>query len=262
MADNWWDAAPIVQQPSTSPYGPGARGIIAGAAARVAPEQTAAELATAQARAQQAEADARRAQIEAGRESLPPEEQRARAARAAESEILAKATAEQIAAAKEQLPTVRNLSQYGIDTVANLLNHPGFSAVVGVPDPYRGNLVVTDLPGSDAVGARALLNQVRGQAFLQAFESIKGGGAISEREGEAATNAITRMQSATSEADFKAAAQDFMNAVARNVELVYNTATQPLYSETLSQPQAQEAPMARGGAVRRDIMSLRERYGI
>ena len=60
--------------------------------------------------------------------------------------------------------------------------------------------------------------QLQGQAFLQAFEALKGGGAISEVEGEKATIAIARLQRATTEKDFYDALADvkkvFSNAYA------------------------------------------------
>ena len=60
--------------------------------------------------------------------------------------------------------------------------------------------------------------QLQGQAFLQAFEALKGGGAISEVEGEKATTAIARLQRATTEKDFYDALGDvkkvFSNAYA------------------------------------------------
>lgn len=60
--------------------------------------------------------------------------------------------------------------------------------------------------------------QLQGQAFLQAFEALKGGGQISEIEGEKATIAIARLQRATTEKDFYDALKDvkkvFSNAYA------------------------------------------------
>jgi hypothetical protein len=50
------------------------------------------------------------------------------------------------------------------------------------------------IPGTDGADVQALVNQVTSQAFLNAFEQLKGGGAITEREGQAATQAITRLQ--------------------------------------------------------------------
>jgi len=47
--------------------------------------------------------------------------------------------------------------------------------------------------GTAQADADALLQQVGGSAFLQAFESLKGGGQITQVEGDKATAAITRL---------------------------------------------------------------------
>ena len=59
----------------------------------------------------------------------------------------------------------------------------------------------------------SLLNQIQGRQFLEAFESLKGGGQITQIEGEKATQAISRMNTAQSEAEFRAAANEFKNIV-------------------------------------------------
>lgn len=93
--------------------------------------------------------------------------------------------------------------------------HPGFSSVVG------GTLLpgARFVPGTDAAGFDALLEQVKGGAFLQAFESLKGGGAITQIEGEKATQAITRMQRAQSEAEFIRAAREFQENITKGMRL-------------------------------------------
>lgn len=270
MADSWRNGIPVqgadagagVQQ---SPFG--ARGTTAAAQAAVATGISQQNLEQERLATASAEAQVEIARIEAAEANMPPEARMVRDAAKIEAEILAKSQAEARAAAIEQLPSIRNQTQTAINTVVSLLNHPGFGAVVGMPIPFKGGFGYFTVPWTEARGAAGLLEQVRGQAFLEAFASIKGGGAISEREGAAATDAITRMRGALSEADFRKAANDFMRIAAQNVETIYNTATKPLYSETMgSTPPTpeptQEDGMARGGSVRRDLMSLRERYGL
>jgi len=231
-----------------------------------APGTAEVDLQTARAGAAKAESEAEIARLQAREANLSPEERRIRTAEAQEAEIIGKAEAEARAEARLLLPQLRATTQSALDTVTQLLNHPGFSAVVGVPDPFKGGFGFYTVPASEARGAAALLEQVRGQAFLQAFETLKGAGQITEREGEAATAAITRMQSSLSEADFKKAAQDFMDTAAEWVRNTYVRATRPLQSETMRGSLPPEAPepegMANGGPVRRDLMSLRERYNL
>lgn len=97
--------------------------------------------------------------------------------------------------------------------------HPGFSTVVGAGAPgWRF------VHGTDAANFDALLDQVKGGAFLQAFESLKGGGAITQIEGEKATQAITRMQRAQSEAEFVKAAREFQENARKGMELAQQRA--------------------------------------
>ncbi len=64
----------------------------------------------------------------------------------------------------------------------------------------------------------ARINQIQGSAFLQAFESLKGGGAITEVEGKKAEQAIARLTSAQSDEGFRQALLDFRAAIAPGIE--------------------------------------------
>jgi hypothetical protein len=92
-----------------------------------------------------------------------------------------------------------------ITTTLDLLQkHPGLSDITGAKG---GGAILSyfgkekPIQGTNAAGAQALLDQVKGQQFLQAFEGLKGGGQISEKEGEAATKALSAINSTTSEKD-------------------------------------------------------------
>jgi hypothetical protein len=52
------------------------------------------------------------------------------------------------------------------------------------------------------------IEQLQGQAFLQAFDSLKGGGPITDIEGEQATRALARLKQTQDEEDFAAALMD------------------------------------------------------
>ena len=94
------------------------------------------------------------------------------------------------------------------------------SAIDGILDdpalPFAtGFLAWTqNLPGIPArrFGARA--RQLEGQAFLQAFESLKGGGHITEIEGIKATQAIGRLDTAQSPDDYSAALEELRGLLA------------------------------------------------
>jgi hypothetical protein len=91
--------------------------------------------------------------------------------------------------------------------------HPGFQAAVGLGFPG-----ITYVPGSSAADFDARLKEIQGGAFLQAYETLKGGGSITEVEGAKATQAITRMSKAQSEKEFKTAAREFQNILRKAVD--------------------------------------------
>lgn len=99
------------------------------------------------------------------------------------------------------------------DAAGNVISkpHAGFESAVGVSIPKTFGAGF--LPGTDTTNFNKRLEQLKGGAFLQAFETLKGGGQITEVEGKKATVAITRMDTAQSEEEFIAAAREFRDAV-------------------------------------------------
>jgi len=110
----------------------------------------------------------------------------------------------------------------GIDLIDQMIGsdekktsaHPGFTAAVGAKglSSFFG-LKKEPIAGTDAADFKSLLNQVTGQAFLEARQALKGGGAITDMEGSKAQTAITRMSEAQSEQAFKAAAKEFRDVL-------------------------------------------------
>ena len=99
--------------------------------------------------------------------------------------------------------------------------HPGFSNYVGVGFPTRF------VEGSDAASFEIRQKQIEGKAFLEAFNVLRGGGAITEKEGEKGTLAIMRMNKATSEAEYKAAARELQEVLRTGVNTMRAKAGQP-----------------------------------
>ena len=82
--------------------------------------------------------------------------------------------------------------------------HPGFSSYVGatlIPGQRF-------LEGSDTASYEVRQKQIEGKAFLEAFNALKGGGSITEKEGEKGTQAIMRMNKASNEKEYIAAARE------------------------------------------------------
>ena len=123
----------------------------------------------------------------------------------------AQAVGKQTAGFKTALPQVLDTAQQSIDTVEGLLKHPGLKYLVG---PYSLAPVV---PGTSQAEAATYLDQIKGQQFLQAYQTLKGGGQITEVEGKKATDALSRMQRATSYQDFKKAGQEYISIIRRGM---------------------------------------------
>ena len=124
-----------------------------------------------------------------------------------------KATA--AAQAQIDLPQTVASAEYSLNVLDQMLNHPGLDAATGASskaDPRNF------IPGTDAYNFNVLKDQVQGQTFLQAFESLKGAGQITEVEGNKATNAIARMNTAQSKEEFVKAVNEFKGVIQRGMD--------------------------------------------
>jgi hypothetical protein len=124
----------------------------------------------------------------------------------------AKADAEKRAA----LPKTVAQAEDMLSTIDLLVDHPGMPSAVG----WQGNLPEWAVApgGSDAAGFMTVMKKIEGQAFLQAFESLKGGGQITEIEGQKATQAITRLSRNLSEEEFKQAAAELREVIDKGLD--------------------------------------------
>jgi hypothetical protein len=121
-----------------------------------------------------------------------------------------KSAAERAAAAPGAIATM----QTTIDSIDALLADPELGSVVGLGSINPINYI----PGSKGRGLIARADQIAGQAFLAAFNQLKGGGAITEREGAAATAAMARLDRAQGEEDYKLALKDLRAAIVPAIE--------------------------------------------
>jgi len=99
-----------------------------------------------------------------------------------------------------------------LKVVDKALKHPGLSAGTGLQSKVDPRNYI---PGTDAYNFSIVNKQLQGKAFLAAFESLKGGGAISEAEGNKAQSAIARLEQAQSTDEYKAALEDFADILKR-----------------------------------------------
>jgi len=106
-------------------------------------------------------------------------------------------------AAQKQVTNANN----ALETIDSALNHPGLNAAVGSIDSKFVSL------SPDAVAFEAYHDQIKGKAFLAAFESLKGGGQITEVEGLKAEQATARLNLAQDEEDYKKALMDLKSVI-------------------------------------------------
>ena len=96
--------------------------------------------------------------------------------------------------------------------IDSVVNDPALAGITGM---IQGNLPPLTQGGVDL---NVKIQQLQGKAFLEAFESLKGGGAISEREGTAATAAMARLDRAQSTEEYQAALLELKDILAKGVE--------------------------------------------
>lgn len=105
---------------------------------------------------------------------------------------VAEATGKAQGQAQADLPRQLTNAIDAFGVVSKALVHPGLSGNFGVSG------VFPNFPSGQAANAKTYLDQIGGKAFLEAFNSLKGGGQITEIEGAKATQAIARLQKSQS----------------------------------------------------------------
>lgn len=125
-------------------------------------------------------------------------------------------TAETIAASqaknKAALPQTLANSEMAINTVQQLLDHPGLKYITGM---YSKAPII---PGTEQAAAKAIYDQLSGQQFLQAYQTLKGGGQITEIEGAKAEASLSKMQRAVNYKDFIKAGKEYIGILEKGME--------------------------------------------
>lgn len=127
------------------------------------------------------------------------------------------------------LPGVEATGAAAIRAVDELINHPGFENSVGAKAPI--GYAKSFYPDSPEADWKARFQQTEGQKFVAALAHLKGFGPVTEREGMAAGEAMSRINRATSKEAFIAAARDFQKAIAdgvRKVQTMAGKGNQPI----------------------------------
>lgn len=116
------------------------------------------------------------------------------------------------AAAREELPKVEDNAYSIISMIESLDSDPYLDSMVG-PAQSR-------LPNVTGAAARvqSKMDQIGGQAFLQAFATLRGGGQISNVEGQKATEAIARLNTAQNPKDYREALGELKRIVQTSLD--------------------------------------------
>jgi len=152
---------------------------------------------------------------------------------------------------------VYNKAMSSMKKVGDLVKQPGFTTAVGTKIgsmSYGLGTFDEPLAGTDAADFEARLKEIKGEQFLQAYQSLKGGGAISEIEGQKAEQAISRMSTSQSEEEFLVAAKDYYDVVKKGLETSATKAGKPVPEipsfEEYVQGDAVSSPIAGGSGVK------------
>lgn len=110
-------------------------------------------------------------------------------------------------------------AENSIAMIDAVINDPNLDLAIGLGG------ILPAIPGTPQAGVVARIEQLQGSAFLQAFESLKGGGQITEVEGKKATDAIARLSRAQNKQDFVTALNDLKAVI--NIGLERARSQQP-----------------------------------
>ena len=132
---------------------------------------------------------------------------------AAESEkVQGRIAGENTANAQAQLSGMVAQADQSLALIDNIINDPALAGITGM---FQGRLPPMSQAGTDL---NVKIEQLKGKAFLEAFESLKGGGAITEREGAAASAAMARLDRAQSTEEFIASLRELSEIMRTGVE--------------------------------------------
>lgn len=121
--------------------------------------------------------------------------------------------------------------------------HPGFDAAVGLSI----NKISGPIPGSDRSNFEERFRQTQGGAFLDAFNMLRGGGAIDRKEGEKATAARTRMSLNQSRTEFVTAAREYANIIKNGMTRAREMAKNGTWPSPEGEGQPPERQVKRSG---------------
>lgn len=150
-----------------------------------------------------------------------PKDVAGKASQEAQGEIQGKAIA--------ALPTVINTAEQSLSLIDEMIKHPGRETATGLsgtldPRNYFG--------GTDAKNFQVRAKQMESRVFLDAFEQLRGAGAITEAEGQKATAARARLDTSQSDEEYLAALKELQSILHKGMGIArqragINSSAQP-----------------------------------
>lgn len=135
-------------------------------------------------------------------------------AEAAEATADGKAKSE----AKVALGGIEQNANQMLATIQSLEDDPKLDGILGPVSSRMWNV------SGDANRVQSKMDQINGQTFLQAFNSLRGGGAITDAEGAKATQAFARLNAAQNPKDYRDALAELRGIVNAGVSRAKNAA--------------------------------------
>jgi hypothetical protein len=164
--------------------------------------------------------------------------------------------------AQANLPSATTNAEFLSKSIGDLYSDPKLGNESGWLPGMTGwaNVLPNLTTGAQATQAR--MDQVQGQAFMAAFDRLRGAGAITEAEGSKATNALNRLNSPGMGYDeYRKALGDFHREVGSLYNLAQERAGVPAGQRRVL-GQGNDASMANAGQRQQSSMSSADPLGI
>ncbi|KAA0697416.1 hypothetical protein DTW90_18470 [Neorhizobium sp. P12A] len=128
------------------------------------------------------------------------------------------------------LPQVQDAGNQMLATIDSLSSDPYLPNMLGPVNSRKMNL------SSESERVQSKMDQINGQAFLQAYNTLRGGGQITEVEGAKATAAMGRLNTAQSVQDYQQALKELRDIVVQGINRARQKAGQQPFEQAPSAP--------------------------
>lgn len=126
----------------------------------------------------------------------------------------------------QKIPGLEQSAKVMKQSIDGLFNADGTDLSEGAKKNFGLVSYLPNVRGGEAAGAEVKLKQLGGQIFLEAYKTLKGGGSITEIEGQKAETALARLNSAQSAEDAKTALLELKQAIDDAVNNIKNAKSQ------------------------------------